>query len=198
MNYIYLINEAWELREQGLLSPQEHDLYYYLLHKSNRLNWKNPFNQPTDVICAILGTNRNSFSARRRRLQELGLIRFRQGKARNRPAEYSIVYNSPDEPSLSTIKPKGIKNTVKTDKRREKPKGTFIVPFQEDVVKYCSLRKNDVDAQLFFDFYQSKNWMIGRNKMKDWKAAVRTWEKNNKGTKHNTANHDNNKTFEKF
>lgn len=59
----------------------------------------------------------------------------------------------------------------------EKPHKQFIQPTIEEVVKYCLERKNGIDAQRFVDFYESKGWMIGKNKMKDWKAAVRTWEK---------------------
>jgi hypothetical protein len=44
-------------------------------------------------------------------------------------------------------------------------------------MEYCLTRNNQVDPQTFIDFYESKGWMIGKNKMKDWKAAVRTWEK---------------------
>lgn len=53
----------------------------------------------------------------------------------------------------------------------------FVVPQVEEIKKYCEERKNNVDAERFFDYYESKGWMIGKNKMKDWKAAVRTWEK---------------------
>ena len=42
---------------------------------------------------------------------------------------------------------------------------------------YCDERKNNVDADKFIDFYESKGWLIGKNPMKDWKACVRTWEK---------------------
>ena len=43
---------------------------------------------------------------------------------------------------------------------------------------------------MFVDFYESKNWMVGKNKMKDWKAAVRTWEKGRSQTrKEETAKH---------
>ncbi len=55
----------------------------------------------------------------------------------------------------------------------------FISPTFEEIQAYCNERNNNVDSQKFFDFYQSKGWMIGKNKMKDWKAAVRTWEKGN-------------------
>ena len=53
----------------------------------------------------------------------------------------------------------------------------FIPPTVEEVESYCSERENGIDAQSFIDFYESKGWMIGKNKMKDWKAAVRTWER---------------------
>lgn len=44
---------------------------------------------------------------------------------------------------------------------------------------YCQERGNGVDPQTFVDFYESKGWMVGKSKMKNWKAAVRTWEKDN-------------------
>tara|TARA_R100000734_G_C3270133_1_gene66312 strand:+ start:139 stop:756 length:618 start_codon:yes stop_codon:yes gene_type:complete len=53
----------------------------------------------------------------------------------------------------------------------------FKKPNIDDVKNYCILRKNNVDPETFIDFYESKGWMVGKNKMKDWKAAVRTWEK---------------------
>lgn len=52
----------------------------------------------------------------------------------------------------------------------------FAPPSVEEVVSYCRERKNSVDAQRFVDFYASKGWKVGNNPMKDWKAAVRTWE----------------------
>ena len=56
-------------------------------------------------------------------------------------------------------------------------KGRFKKPTINDINDYCKQRNNTIDAETFFDFYESKNWMVGRNKMKDWKACVRTWEK---------------------
>ena len=53
----------------------------------------------------------------------------------------------------------------------------FAPPSFDDVCDYCLERNNGIDAQAFIDFYESKGWMIGKNKMKDWKAAVRTWER---------------------
>lgn len=56
-------------------------------------------------------------------------------------------------------------------------KKRFTPPTLDEVKAYCSERKNNVDAERFIDFYSSKNWMVGKNKMADWKACVRTWER---------------------
>ena len=56
----------------------------------------------------------------------------------------------------------------------------FIKPTLEEVKEYCLERKNNIDAETFIDFYESKGWYVGKNKMKDWKATIRTWERNRK------------------
>lgn len=53
----------------------------------------------------------------------------------------------------------------------------FIPPTVNEVQAYCNERNNNVDAQKFVDFYECKGWMVGKNKMKDWKAAIRNWER---------------------
>lgn len=62
----------------------------------------------------------------------------------------------------------------KTKSKRAK---VFTAPTVEEVRAYCQERKNQIDPEAFVDFYESKGWMIGKDKMRDWKAAVRTWEK---------------------
>lgn len=57
---------------------------------------------------------------------------------------------------------------------------SFKPPTVEEVRAYCTERNNTVNAETFVSFYESKGWYVGKNKMKDWKAAVRTWEKNNR------------------
>ena len=59
-------------------------------------------------------------------------------------------------------------------------KESFKKPSIEEIKEYCVERQNGISAESFYDFYESKNWYIGKNKMKDWKAAVRTWERNRK------------------
>lgn len=53
----------------------------------------------------------------------------------------------------------------------------FIPPTVDEVASYCQERGNGIDPEAFVDFYASKGWMVGKNPMKDWKAAVRTWER---------------------
>jgi len=75
-------------------------------------------------------------------------------------------------------KEKDLKNICARVERGTHTKTNFVKPTLQEVEAYCTQRNNFVDAQRFLDFYESKGWMIGKNKMKDWKASVRTWEKN--------------------
>lgn len=61
---------------------------------------------------------------------------------------------------------------------KNKKNKKFIIPTVEEIRSYCKERNNNVDAETFFDFYESKGWVVGKSQMKDWKAAVRTWERN--------------------
>ena len=74
-----------------------------------------------------------------------------------------------------------ITNNNLTDSNK---KALFKKPTLDEVKNYCILRNNNIDAEAFIDFYESKNFMIGKNKMKDWKAAVRTWERREKDSPH--------------
>lgn len=56
----------------------------------------------------------------------------------------------------------------------------FQKPSLEEIRQYCISRGNQVDPEQFFNFYESKGWMVGRSHMKDWRASVRTWEKREK------------------
>lgn len=57
---------------------------------------------------------------------------------------------------------------------------TFSKPSIEEIRAYCKERQNGIDAERFFDYYEAIGWKVGKNTMKDWKACVRTWEKNQK------------------
>lgn len=59
----------------------------------------------------------------------------------------------------------------------EKSNKHFAPPSVDDVAEYCRFRGNDIDPEQFVDFYAAKGWKVGNQPMKDWKAAVRTWER---------------------
>lgn len=70
-------------------------------------------------------------------------------------------------------------NEKKKDTKVSKEK-SFQPPSVENVREYCQEGGYRVDAECFVNFYESKGWMVGKNRMKDWKAAVRNWARNNR------------------
>ncbi len=64
------------------------------------------------------------------------------------------------------------------DNGAKRAKRAFTKPSVAEIRAYCEERGNSINAQHFFDHYEANGWMVGKNAMKDWKAAVRTWERN--------------------
>ena len=62
----------------------------------------------------------------------------------------------------------------------DKKERRFLKPSLKEISDYCEERKNNIDPEQFLSFYESKGWKIGNQPMKDWQAAVRTWEKRDK------------------
>ena len=82
----------------------------------------------------------------------------------------------PDGNHLDTQVSIGKDSIAKDSTKVNKPR--FAPPALDDVKAYCIERKNTVDPEHWYSYYEANGWMVGRNKMKDWKASVRTWEKN--------------------
>lgn len=76
-----------------------------------------------------------------------------------------------NEPQLNNkeLSNKELNNNKESRKR-------FTKPTIKGIQDYCKERNNGINAEAFYDFYESKDWYVGKNKMKDWKACVRTWE----------------------
>jgi predicted phage replisome organizer len=72
---------------------------------------------------------------------------------------------------------KEIEKEIDKEKEDIKPQKRFAKPTLEDVQAYCRERNKGVDAQKWYDYYSANGWKVGKNPMKDWKAAVRTWER---------------------
>jgi hypothetical protein len=68
----------------------------------------------------------------------------------------------------------------KVSKSNDKEYKRFTPPTLEEVTSYCVERDNNVDPQRFIDYNESRGWVVGKTKMKNWKSAVHTWERNDK------------------
>lgn len=89
--------------------------------------------------------------------------------------------NKLDTPCIRTVS--DLEAQIRLDKTRKEEKARapssrrFTPPSVDEVAAYCRERGNGVDAQRFVDFYASKGWKVGSSGMKDWRAAVRNWER---------------------
>lgn len=96
-----------------------------------------------------------------------------------------------------SVKPVNPQEEIRLDKNRSdidnKKNGAFAPPSLQEVSDYCNERSNGINPNQWYDFYSAKGWMVGKNKMKDWKAAVRTWENRDKGVKPTGNNRSNTK-----
>ena len=104
---------------------------------------------------------------------------------------YTLSEHSEEIPGIPNS---GIPNSVDTQNRlgkdsigkdsignNKRPSGhVFVKPSVDEVKAYCEERNNGIDAEAFIDFYESKGWKMGKDSMKDWKAAVRNWERSNR------------------
>lgn len=122
---------------------------------------------------------KGSTEADRQRLYDRRISEERKQKkiTQSRNLEEILEKSTPEieiekeiEKELEIEKDSSAKSTTTKRKRFEKPTIS-------DIEQYCIERNNNVNAEHFFDYYESNGWKVGKNSMKDWKAAVRTWER---------------------
>ena len=89
------------------------------------------------------------------------------------PCGNQTVYQMETEVSIG-------KDSIDKSNKERGTSRNFVPPTLQEVKAYCQERNNGINPQSFIDFYESKGWLIGKTKMKDWKAAVRTWEQRRK------------------
>lgn len=129
---------------------------------------------------------------------ESGVIRFRNGCNGGAPAgnqnARKTTENQPENNRKTTYPLLNENEDENVDENEEGNKrskcSAFYPPSLQEVKDYIAEKGYAVDARRFIDFYESKGWMIGKNKMKDWRASVRTWtrrpDENQKQTNHET------------
>jgi len=93
-------------------------------------------------------------------------------------------WNTPDANALqvqSTSNALHSSSSSSTSLKNKHIRRVFKIPELKEVTDYCQERKNNIDPQAWLDHYTSNGWMVGKVAMKDWKAAIRTWERRNYG-----------------
>lgn len=147
-----------------------------------------------NIAAGTLGVSPSKWYRGMRKLESLGQIEL---NSNNQNTTVTIcnweVYQFPND-QLRTTNEQRMNNERTTDEQRadslqldkenkgKKEKGNkgsrFRAPSVDEVRSYCHERGNSVDPERFVSYYESNGWKVGRNPMKDWKAAVRTWERN--------------------
>lgn len=115
---------------------------------------------------------------------------FKQNEANQANATFA-KQNEANQAVIVTVKDKVkdiviVNDNVINNNKSDKPILRFVIPEISEIKEYCFLRNNNVDAETFYNFYQSKGWMVGKSKMKDWKACIHTWEKSNNNQTNNS------------
>ena len=134
----------------------------------------------TEYFCRLYEVSKVSVQKWLKNLEDNNhIMRVNKYKPYSKQIECRVItlVNVPSKEKLTDNTNINITNTNLTDSNN---KAFFKKPTVEEVHQYCNERKNKVCADAFIDFYESKNFMIGKNKMKDWKACVRTWESREK------------------
>ena len=166
-----------EVRYSKALTPNAKLLYAELTALCN-MNGK--CTASTEYFCRLYEVSRVSIQKWLKNLEDNNHIRrvniYKQGSKEILTRVITLV-NTPSKEKLTDNTNINITNTNLTDSNK---KALFKKPTLDEVKNYCILRKNNIEAESFIDFYESKNFMIGKNKMKDWKACVRTWESREK------------------
>ena len=125
----------------------------------------------------------------RKSLKTLKKHKIIETKRKGIPAKQYFKIN--EQQVLQILNNLSAKNSTTINKNKEIKiiNKYFKKPSILEVKNYCNERQNQIDEESFINFYDSKGWMVGKNKMKDWKAAIRTWEMRKNNTKDNTTSH---------
>ena len=124
---------------------------------------------------------------RKRNASETHLTPIEEGKEEKEGKELFLLEKETKEENLSKANPleifpksESVETGAEERKKVAQKKERFKPPTVQEVQEYCNERQNGIQAYTFVNFYQSKGWKVGNQPMKDWQAAVRTWEQKNK------------------
>ena len=138
-----------------------------------------------EYISELLGVSMSWASKCLSHLMEIGYVKMVRFDGRKRYVESTIQFkadlNNSSMQDGTLVQHTNIENKyINNNSLYKKSSSHFQKPSLDEIRQYCISRGNKVDPEQFFNFYESKGWIIGKSPMKDWRAAVRTWEKREK------------------
>ena len=139
-----------------------------------------------EYIAELLGVSVSWASKCLSHLLELGLVRVVKFDGRKRYVESTIQFKADlnDSSMQNGIKVPHTDNNeyinINNNSLYKKGSSHFQKPTIEEIQQYCQEKEINVDAEHFFNFYESKGWLVGKAPMKNWRAAVCTWVKREK------------------
>lgn len=138
-----------------------------------------------EYIAELLGVSMSWASKCLSHLMEIGYVKMVRFDGRKRYVESTIQFkadlNNSSMQDGTLVQHTNIENKyINNNSLYKKSSSHFQKPSLDEIRQYCISRGNKVDPEQFFNFYESKGWIIGKSPMKDWRAAVRTWEKREK------------------
>ena len=188
MNYISQIRAFYDVLAVKRLSTGQIALWHALMDRNNRNGWVEWFTVANISLELSSGLSRQGIVKSRNALKQAGLIEFSSNGTKATSYKVTMLYSvqaglqDSVQDSSALYKPKTkTKKDILTDISMKR----FLKPTVVEIVDYCLERDNGLSAQKFFDYYESKGWVVGKSPMKDWKAAVRNWEQNSKQFKNN-------------
>lgn len=137
-----------------------------------------------DYIAELLGVSVRWAIKCLSHLIATGYIRVVKFDGRKRYVESTIQFkadlNNSSMQGGTSVQHNNNNEYINNNSLYKRESSRFQKPSIDEIRQYCSSRGNNVDPEQFFNFYESKGWTIGKSPMKDWRAAVRTWEKREK------------------
>lgn len=190
--------------ERLFQEPNQNTLALYMFYyKTAKWQKINPIKANDDYCKRCLHWGNDKLTQTKKRLKELNLIETikrvdKKGTIVGWFIRINYLIQEPTTPiSTTPISPvlgsqetnTNNNNNINTNNNNNIYKQkNFKKPTLEEVEEYCKERNNNINAQKFIDFYESKGWKVGKTPMKDWKACIRTWEGNNTNKPTNVVN----------
>ena len=193
MNYLLEILAFHDLVAINQLSTGQIALWHALMYINNKCAWQEWFTVSNRMLESHTGLTRDGIAKARNKLRQKGYIEFKSNgtaataytmiqkvASNNLQDGIQVMSNNLQDSLQPCLQDSTTLNKLKQNKTEKSTRKVFSPPTKEEVAAYCRERNNGIDAQTFVDFYAARGWVAGKVPMKDWRAAVRTWESRRK------------------